>query len=42
MDTPKRRVWGEKRPKNKVTSQIILVFTLTHPETFYTRLCKCI
>jgi hypothetical protein len=25
MDTPERRVWGERRPKDRVTSQIILV-----------------
>ncbi len=29
MDTPERRVWGERRPKDKVTLQIILVFILT-------------
>jgi len=29
MDTPKRRVWGERRPKDRVTLQIILVFTFT-------------
>ncbi len=34
MDTPKRRVWGERRPKNKVTLQIVLVLTLTCPKTF--------
>jgi hypothetical protein len=34
MDTPERRVWGEWRPKRKVTLQIILVFTLTCPKTF--------
>jgi hypothetical protein len=34
MDTPERRVWGERRPKDMVTSQIILVFELTHPKTF--------
>jgi hypothetical protein len=36
MDTPKRRVWGERRPKDKVTLQLISVFTLalTHPKTF--------
>jgi hypothetical protein len=33
MDTPERRVWGERRPKDKVTVQIILVFTLTLPKT---------
>jgi hypothetical protein len=38
MDTPKRRVWGERRPKDKVTLQIILVLTLTCPKTF-TRGC---
>jgi len=39
MDTPERRVWGERRPKESVTLQIILGFTLTHPKTF-TRKCK--
>jgi hypothetical protein len=34
MDNHKRRVWGEKRPKDKVILQIILVFTLTQPKTF--------
>jgi hypothetical protein len=36
MDTLERRVWGERRPKNMVTLQIILVFTftLTCPKTF--------
>jgi hypothetical protein len=34
MDTPERRVWGERRPKDKVTLQISLVFTLTCPKTF--------
>ncbi len=29
MDAPQKRVWGEKRPKDRVTSQIILVFALT-------------
>jgi hypothetical protein len=29
MDIPERRVWGERRPKGRVTLQIILVFTLT-------------
>jgi hypothetical protein len=29
MDAPERRVWGERRPKDRVTLQIILVFTLT-------------
>ncbi len=33
---PKRRVWGERRPKNKVILHIILIFTLilTCPKTF--------
>jgi hypothetical protein len=34
MDTPERRVWGERRPKDRVTLQIILVFTLTCLKTF--------
>ncbi len=34
MDTPERRVWGERRRKDRVTSQIILIFTLTHLKTF--------
>jgi hypothetical protein len=34
MDTPEKRVWGERRPKDTVTSQIIFVFTLTHLKTF--------
>jgi len=34
MDTFERRVWGERRPKDRVTLQIILIFTLTHPKTF--------
>jgi hypothetical protein len=40
MDTPERRVWDERRPKDRVTLQIILVFTLrlTHLKTF-TRGC---
>jgi hypothetical protein len=36
VDTPARRVWGEeRRPKDRVTLQLILVFTLTvtHPKT---------
>jgi hypothetical protein len=28
MDTPERKIWGERRPKDSVTLQIILVFTL--------------
>jgi hypothetical protein len=28
MDTPERRIWGERRPKDRVTLQIIFVFTL--------------
>ncbi len=34
MDTPERRVSGERRPKDRMTLQIILVFTLTPPKTF--------
>jgi len=33
IDTPERRVWGERRPKDRVASQIILVFTHTCPKT---------
>jgi len=29
MDTPERRVCGERRPKERVAFQIILIFTLT-------------
>jgi len=42
MDTPERRVWGERRPKDRVTLQIILVFTLTCPQNIYWGPCKCI
>jgi hypothetical protein len=34
MDIPERRAWGERRPKDRVTLQIILVFTHTYPKTF--------
>jgi hypothetical protein len=34
MDTPERRVWGERTPKDRVAFQIILVFTLTCTKTF--------
>jgi len=34
MNTSVRRVWGERRPKERVTLQIILVFTLAHPKIF--------
>jgi hypothetical protein len=36
MDTLERRVWGERRPKDRMTLQIILIFTLTLtcPKTF--------
>jgi len=34
MDTHERRVWGERRPKDRVTLEIILVFTLTCLKTF--------
>jgi hypothetical protein len=37
-DIPERRVWGERRPKDRMTLQIVLVFTLTGPKTF-TRGC---
>jgi hypothetical protein len=40
MDTPERRVWGERRAKDKVTLQIILVFTLTCPQNIYMGPCK--
>jgi hypothetical protein len=35
VDTPERKVWGERRP-DRVTLETILVFTfsLTHPKTF--------
>jgi hypothetical protein len=41
MDTPERRVWGESRLKDRVTLEIILVFTLTCPKTF-TRKLGCV
>jgi hypothetical protein len=41
MDTPERMVWGERRPKDRATLQIILVFTLTHPKTFIWG-CVCV
>jgi hypothetical protein len=36
MDIFERRVWGERRPKDRATLKIILVFTLTftHSKTF--------
>jgi hypothetical protein len=36
MDIFERRVWGERRPKDRVTLKIILVFTFTfiHSKTF--------
>jgi len=34
MDAPEKKVWGERRPKDKVTLQIILILTLTCPKTF--------
>jgi hypothetical protein len=34
MDTPERRVWGERRPKDRVTLQIVLILTLTRSKTF--------
>jgi len=42
MDTLERRVWGEKKPKYRVTLQIILVFTLTRPRLDLFGACKCI
>jgi hypothetical protein len=44
MDIPERRVWDERRPKDRVALQIILIFTFTHthPQTIYKGLCKCI
>jgi hypothetical protein len=30
MDTPERRVWGEKRLKDRMTLRTILVFTVIH------------
>ncbi len=42
MDTPERRVWGEKRPKdqgdftNKCSTYTYM------PQNIYTKLCKCI
>jgi hypothetical protein len=36
MDIPeRRRVWGEKKLKDRVTLQTILVFTLTLPQNIY-------
>jgi hypothetical protein len=32
--SPKKGFGGERRPKDRVTLQIILVFTLTCPKTF--------
>jgi hypothetical protein len=34
-------VWGERRPKDRVTSQIILLFTLTLLKTFIQG-CVCV
>jgi hypothetical protein len=34
MDTPKKKVWSEMRPKNRAILQIILVFTFTLSKTF--------
>jgi hypothetical protein len=34
MDTRERWVWGERRPKERVSLQIILVFTYTRPKPF--------
>jgi len=35
MYTLNKRVWGARRPKDKVTSQIIFVFTFTWPMYMY-------
>jgi hypothetical protein len=35
MYTPNKRVWGARRPKDRVTSQIIFVFTFTWPLYMY-------
>ncbi len=35
MYTPNKRVWGARRPKDRVTSQIIFVFTFTWPMYMY-------
>jgi hypothetical protein len=34
MDTPEKQGLGERRLKDEVTLQIILVLTLTQPKTF--------
>jgi len=34
MDTPKIKVWGEMKPKNRAILQIILVFSFTLSKTF--------
>jgi hypothetical protein len=34
MDIPERRVWDERKPKDRLSLQIILVFTLTCPKPF--------
>ncbi len=34
MDTPERRVWDERRPKDRLSLQIILVFILTCRKPF--------
>jgi hypothetical protein len=34
MDTPERKVWGERRPKDRTMLQIILVFPITCLKTF--------
>ncbi len=41
MDTLERRVWGERRHKDRVTLQIILILTLRHLKTFTWGVCKC-
>jgi hypothetical protein len=44
MDTLERKVWNERRPKDRVSLQIILVFTvtLTHRKTLTQAVHKCI
>jgi len=39
---PLKKGSGERRLKDRVTLQIILVFTLTPPQNIYWGLCKCI
>jgi hypothetical protein len=34
MDTPERKVWDERRPKDRMTLEIIFVLTITCLKTF--------